>query len=398
MNLNEKEVVLVTGGSGLIGQALGKRLSQNYQVISLDINPPKQRIPGVTHISLNLASLQSIQKTSSEIKSRFGNRLASVIHLAAYYSFSEEQSPKYEEITVQGTEKLLQSIQDFQVDQFVFSSTMLVHTPSEPGLEIRESSPIEPKWAYPQSKVKAEEVLRRGHGSIPYVILRIAGVYTDRCQSIPIAHQIERIYERHLTGHFYPADVSRGQAFIHLDDLVDAIERVVQKRHELPPETTLLLGEDEPMSYGELQEQIGFLIHGKKWNTLKVPKIAAKVGAWIQERTPFVEDPFIKPWMIALADDHYDLDISQARKLLDWQPKHRLRNELSKMIQALRSDPQTWYRENKLHPPSRFEILARRHSRWILPAIGVAGLGALIWRSRESIRNSYSEIRRGKAA
>ena len=41
------------------------------------------------------------------VRERFGTRIASVIHLAAYYDFSGEPSEKYETITVQGTERLL---------------------------------------------------------------------------------------------------------------------------------------------------------------------------------------------------------------------------------------------------------------------------------------------------
>ena len=38
-----------------------------------------------------------------------------------------EPSPKYEEVTVRGTERLLRGLKDFDVGQFVFSSTMIVH-------------------------------------------------------------------------------------------------------------------------------------------------------------------------------------------------------------------------------------------------------------------------------
>ena len=59
-------------------------------------------------------------------------------------------------------------------------------------------SPIDPKWDYPQSKVRTEELIRAERGSVPAVLLRIAGVYDDRCHSIPLAHQIQRIFERLL--------------------------------------------------------------------------------------------------------------------------------------------------------------------------------------------------------
>ena len=398
MPSKEKKVVLVTGGSGLIGQAICKTLSQNYLVVSLDLKKPRQSLSNVTHINLDISSQQSIGQMVFKLRKHFGSHIASVIHLAAYYSFSDEQSSKYDEITVRGTERLLQALREFQVDQFVFSSTMLIHTPSQPGQEVSENSPIDPKWAYPQSKVDAEHVIEREHKSIPYVLLRIAGVYTDRCQSIPIAHQIERIYERHLTGHFYPAELSRGQAFIHLDDLAEAITLVVNKRHELPFRTTVLLGEDEALSYGELQELVSDQLHKRKWKTLRIPKPMAKVGAWLQERIPLVEEPFIKPWMISLADDHYDLDITKAKTLLGWQPKHFLRDEIPKMIQELKRNPQTWYRNNKLNLPSRIETLARNRSTWIISSVGLGVLGAWIWKSRGLIKDTFSNVSRGKAA
>ena len=59
-------------------------------------------------------------------------------------------------------------------------------------------------------------------------MLRIAGVYDDDCHSIPLAHQIQRIYERRVTGRVYPGDVSRGQAFVHLDDTLEAIRLAVE--------------------------------------------------------------------------------------------------------------------------------------------------------------------------
>jgi len=126
---------------------------------------------------------------------------------AAYYDFSGEPSDKYEQITVRGTERLLNGLADFRVEQFVFSSTMLVHAPCQPGQRINEDWPLEPKWDYPASKLRTEELILDQHGSMPVVVLRIAGVYDDACHSIPLAHQIQRIYEHKLTSRVFPGDI-----------------------------------------------------------------------------------------------------------------------------------------------------------------------------------------------
>jgi nucleoside-diphosphate-sugar epimerase len=67
----------------------------------------------------------------------------------------------------------------------------------------------------------------------------------------------------------------------------------------------------------------------------------------VQDKLPG-EDPFIKPWMIDLADEHYELDITRARKLLGWNPKRSLRDTLPKIVDSLRSDPQGFYEANNL--------------------------------------------------
>ena len=53
------------------------------------------------------------------------------------------------------------------VISFAFSSTMLIHRPAEPGEFITEDWPIEPTWAYPESKVRTEQMIHDERGEIP---------------------------------------------------------------------------------------------------------------------------------------------------------------------------------------------------------------------------------------
>jgi nucleoside-diphosphate-sugar epimerase len=52
--------------------------------------------------------------------------------------------------------------------------------------------------------------------------------------------------------------------------------------------------------------------------------------------------------MIDLADDHYDLEIHKAQRLLDWEPAHTLKATLPKMIHHLKADPKKWFQEHEL--------------------------------------------------
>jgi UDP-glucose 4-epimerase len=342
---NDKEVIIVTGSSGLIGTQIIKRLAPDYHIIGLDKEGNPYPPPEAECVCFDLTDSDSIKASMERIRYGYGDKIASVIHLAAYYDFSGEPSPLYEEVTVKGTEKFIDVLRDFQVDQFIFSSTNLIYKPTEPNKKISEGSPIEPNWDYPESKVDTEELIRKKRGKMPAVLLRLAGVYDQWAHSIPIAHHIQRIYEKQFTSHFFSGDVTHGNVFLHMNDLLDAIEKTVDKRKSLPEEIAINIGEPVTPSYQQLQEKIGLLIHGEEWKTYEVPAPLAKAGAWTMD---LFGDPFIKPWMIDRADDHYELDVSRAEQLLGWTAKHSLLDTLPEMIKNLKKDPEKWYKENKL--------------------------------------------------
>ena len=102
-----------------------------------------------------------------------------MIHLAAYFDLTGEPSPLYEQITVRGTEKLLRALQSFEVEQFVFASSMLAHKAGRPDDVINEDWPLQSDLPYRTSKIEAERLIHEQHGPIPFVYLRPAGVYDD---------------------------------------------------------------------------------------------------------------------------------------------------------------------------------------------------------------------------
>lgn len=345
--------ILITGASGLIGSRICRVLKQDYSLIGLDLKSPEDTELPLHHIDTDLTDDTSVQESLARVRSEFGNELTSVIHLAAYYDFSGEPSPLYEQLTVEGTRRLLEQLQqqEFDVEQFVFSSSLLVMKPDEPGRHVSEFSVTQAEWAYPQSKLEAEQVIRSEHGEIPYVILRIAGVYDEHCHSLPVSQQIARIYEKQFESFVFPGDKTHGQALVHLDDLAECFRKVVERRNLLEDEL-FLIAEPDAMSYGELQNRIGELIHGTEWPTLRIPKVVAKAGAYAQEMISGDEDgSFIKPWMIDLADDHYVANIAHARTKLKWDPEHRLHDTLPDIIKFLKADPHGFYKENGLSIP-----------------------------------------------
>jgi len=342
-----KDVILVTGSSGFIGSRLVERLAERAAVVGLDVKEPAQLPENASFVELDLTSDEGVEKALGQVREMHGERIASVVHLAAYFDLTGEPNPLYDEVTVRGTERLLRNLKSFEVEQFIYSSTMLVHAPGKPGERITEERPLMRKFPYRNSKIETEALVRERRGSIPVVYFRPAGVYDDMCHSAFLAHQIARTYERSPKSHVYPGDLTTAQSFIHVDDLADALVRLIERRHELPEELELLVGEPEAIPYEALQRQIGRLLHDEDWQVWQVPKALAKSGAWLEDKT-MGEYSFVKPWMVDAADDDYSIDPTRASELLDWQPKHTLRETLPKMIEQLKDDPEGWYETNGL--------------------------------------------------
>lgn len=125
--------------------SLVSRLAQHCRVVSLDRSCPAEPPPGVDCAEIDLTSDEGVRAALHQVHAHHGHRVASVIHLAAYFDLEGKPHPDYERVTVRGTERLLRELRSaFEVEQFVFASTMLVHAPRPPGQRIDEDAPVAP--------------------------------------------------------------------------------------------------------------------------------------------------------------------------------------------------------------------------------------------------------------
>ena len=96
----KKDLVVVTGGDGYIASAVVKRLSRRYRVVALDRPDPQGTRDRPDIVPIDLGDDGSVDNALSTIRQCYGNRIASVIHLAAYYDISGEPNPLYDKIIV----------------------------------------------------------------------------------------------------------------------------------------------------------------------------------------------------------------------------------------------------------------------------------------------------------
>src|SRR6266536_6503670 len=163
-------VVIVTGRLGFVDSGVIGKFAERFRLVGFDREISPHPPPAAECVCIDLTSDASVEAAFARVRTAYGKRIASVIHLAAYFDLTGEPNPKYEEITVRGTERLLRALQSFDVEQFVFASTMLVHAPSTPGTRIDEDSPLDAKLPYRESKIRAERLIREQRAGIPVVV------------------------------------------------------------------------------------------------------------------------------------------------------------------------------------------------------------------------------------
>jgi nucleoside-diphosphate-sugar epimerase len=149
----QRGVVLITGASGLLGMKLVQRLRPDHDVVGLDLERNPAWPDDLAFIEADVTDEAGLRSSLEQVRATCGDHLASVVHLIAYYDFTGADSPKYDEVTVEGTRSLVRLLREgFQVGQLIFSSTMLVHAPVTPGEQITEQSPLHGGTPSPRSR------------------------------------------------------------------------------------------------------------------------------------------------------------------------------------------------------------------------------------------------------
>ena len=313
-----RPVVVVTGSRGLIGSALIHRLLPFYTVIGCDL-AGADRPEADAFVPIDVTESASVWRALGRVRENFGDRLASVVHLATDHRAAGRPTAEQRKVTLEGTARLLGALTTFDVEQLIFPSTTLVHAPTGPGERIDEASPIDAPTSFSDAKLRTERLLRAHRVGIPTLILRIADVYTDQAQEPSLVRRIDRIGRRDPNGPATPRDIQADHALVHVDDVTDAIFRGIARRRRLPSELTLLIGEPDPPADAELQNRIGELLRSRDWASVPVDRTRPR----------------------------YALDLDRARRFLGWHATHHVMEMLPAILAARGRDPAAWARANE---------------------------------------------------
>ena len=109
MDNGAKPIVLITGAAGNIGRSLAAALADGYRVVGLDQPGKKADFP---LLAADFTKAESVREAMGQFRKEHGTRIASVIHLVAFFDFTGEDNPLYRSVNVEGTRHLLTALQD----------------------------------------------------------------------------------------------------------------------------------------------------------------------------------------------------------------------------------------------------------------------------------------------
>ncbi len=291
--------VIITGGSGFIGNSIVKKLQKNYDVTVFDI---KQSNSNVNFIQGDIKDSKSVEDA---IKS-----FDIVIHLAATLGvINTEKNPVLTlDTNLGGTKNVLEACKLHHIKKIIFSSSSEVY--GEPlKIPIDESDFPIPITTYGVSKFAAEEYIKaysRNYG-IRYTIFRLFNVYGDEQATDWVLPEFvnRALSDQDILIH---GDGSQIRSFCNVSDIANAFSKVID---DGDGEIINIGNDDEPISITDLAKKI-ILITNSKSKIKFIPfEESQRNRNEILKRVPKIE---------------------KAKKLLGYVPEISLENGIKKVM------------------------------------------------------------------
>lgn len=158
--------ILITGGSGLLGQYLNKSLSLKNEILTI-YNSKTGNCTDYNSVRRNIINKKFIYEIFKKFKPQI------VIHTAAITNpilTEQHKSADYEQVNVYATERIAQLCAEFN-SKLIYTSTDLVYSGNE-GSMLKEDAELRPISVYAETKLNGEKKIQITFDN--YIILRTA--------------------------------------------------------------------------------------------------------------------------------------------------------------------------------------------------------------------------------
>ena len=276
---------LITGGSGLIGKELIKKLLNNGdKVISIDHKPDFFNSKRYKFYKIN------IEKDNFYLnKCIKKNNIETVIHLAAFLGVkkTEENPEKVVRVNFLGTKNVLESCKNSKVKNFIFSSSSEVY--GDQKKKLNEKMQLIPKSFYGFSKFQAELLVKNFciKNNINYKIVRFFNIYGPGQKKLFVIPKFLNLAKNNNNLKIYGSG-NQIRAFCHVEDAVNGVLKVVELSKK--NQTFNIGNNNEPIKIIDLAKKIIKITKSKS----KIVKIPFSLSDRHNNREIFKRIPNIK--------------------------------------------------------------------------------------------------------
>lgn len=267
-------MILVTGGTGFIGQHLVRQLvTQGYEVrILLRPSPKSPNLPTGLPVEVAVSSLHDSRGLRAALKG-----INSVIHLAGTESLGIKSD--LVGVDIDGTRTLSQAAKEAGVDHFLFMSHLGADKAS----------------AFPVLKAKAIAENLVVQSGVPYTILRSAVAYGPNDH---FTNDFARMIEISPFAMFIPGDGSNLLQPIWIQDLVACIIMTLENQDSIGK--TWQIGGSESLSFLKIIQIIMDRIDLHRRIIPIMPGYLRVLSLWLEQSRRF---PISAYWIDYLAVD-----------------------------------------------------------------------------------------------
>jgi nucleoside-diphosphate-sugar epimerase len=319
--------VIITGSSGYLGSALCVELARDHRIIGIDRRPasPAQRRAAreaqweLADISDSGAVRQCFRKAAAD-----NGGIDTVIHFAVYYHYGKDWRREYEAVNIEGTRNIIEAACRLGVKRVVFAASIAALIPPPPGQVLNERATDTTGFPYGRSKAAGELLFAERAAELPAVVLRLGGVFSDWCELPPLASLMRLWCRRGPVGRCMPGSGQAGFPYIHRDELVRVVRRVLERNDTLDRHEVLFVSEDGCTCHRDLFQPIRRGCgHDSDAAPIHVPPVLVALFLYLKltANTLRRRNTYEQPWMLAYADRPLRVDTAYSRSRLDWTPR-----------------------------------------------------------------------------
>ncbi|MDR4496486.1 MAG: NAD(P)-dependent oxidoreductase [Candidatus Scalindua sp.] len=319
-----RKVIIITGAAGFLGSAITVKLENSCRVIAVDNRIPSSllrlKTPNVQWFHDDITHRKSVSGIFKKVLKKHG-RIDFVLHLAFFWHFGTDYRLEYLKINDEGTRNIVDLCRKFHCKRLVFASTLSVLSQVAGNQKLNEKSKPESNLPYAQSKISSELMLVKTSTDLPFTILRIGAVFSEWCELPPLYILIKHWSRKSWMGRTIPGKGNTGFPYIHRDDVVDIVKKVIVRNDQLDTCEWFLACGSKTLVHTDLfpvirkclgHDDCHDSIHLPVWFVrlvLHFKCVAGKITGRMADERPWMMDHVDKPWIV---------DNSYTQEKLDW--------------------------------------------------------------------------------